>query len=150
MRTHRTMIVPAALVDTVRALAATWPEGGGMFITPLAPPPPPPVYPEDPEEEYTPPPPPEPTHYVSTGLIDAEVAAVMPWMEYGVTDSETGETADVQHPGNPNALAQMLSEQHPDASADQLLTIIAACDISEQSPVEAMGRMGLRVVREAA
>lgn len=134
-QTHRTMIVPAQLVETVRSLADTWPGGVGMFITPLAP--------VDTEETT-------PTHYISTGLINAEIAAVMPWVEHGVTDSETGETTDVQHLGTPDALAQMLSEQHPDASADQLLTIIAACDISEQSPIEAMGRLGLRVVREAA
>jgi hypothetical protein len=55
---HRTMIVPAALAPTVRDLAATWAGGVGMFITPLCP--------IDAEDV---------THYISTGLIDKEIAA---------------------------------------------------------------------------
>ena len=147
MRTHRTMIVPAALVETVRSLAATWPEGGGMFTTPLAPPAPEPVYSDDPLEPYVPPEPPTPTHYISTGLIDANVAEVMPWVEY-TTDEETGEPLVVQHDGNPELLAQMLHAQHPEASVEQLQSIIAACDISEQEPNVAIARLGLKVLTQ--
>lgn len=121
---HRTMIVPAALVTTVRDLAATWPAGSGMWITPLCP--------VDAEDQT-------PTHYISTGLIDAEIAAVMPWVDYN------GEEP-TQHPGNPEALAQMLHEQHPEASAEQLEGIIAACDISTQEPHTAAERLGLRLL----
>lgn len=125
---HRTMIVPASLAPTVRALAATWSGGVNMFITPLCP--------IDAEDQT-------PTHYISTGLIDADIAAVMPWVEYG-TDPETGDPVTTQHPGNPEALAQMLHEQHPEASAEQLEGIIAACDISTQEPRVAADRLGLR------
>lgn len=120
---HRTMIVPAALVTTVRDLAATWAGGVGMFITPLCP--------IDAEDQT-------PTHYISTGLIDADIAAVMPWTEYG--------EEEVLHPGNPEALAAMLHEQHPEASAAQLEGIIAACDISTQEPYVAAARLGLKLL----
>lgn len=118
---HRTMIVPAALAPTVRDLAATWAGGVGMFITPLCP--------VDAEDV---------THYISTGLIDADIAAVMPWTEYG--------EEEVLHPGNPEALAAMLHERHPEASAEQLEGIIAACDISTQEPHTAADRLGLRLL----
>jgi hypothetical protein len=121
---HRTMIVPAALAPTVRDLAATWEAGGNMFITPLCP--------IDAEDET-------PTHYISTGLIDADIAAVMPWTEYN------GEEP-VQHAGDPEALAAMLHEQHPDVTPEQLEGIIAACDISTQEPYVAAARMGLRIL----
>jgi hypothetical protein len=145
MTNFRTMIVPAALVETVRELAATWAGGVGMFITPLAPPLEPVVYPpapEDPDEPapyIEPPAPPVPTHYISTGLIDAEIAAVMPWTEYGSDEPVT-------HPGNPEALAAMLHEQHPEATPEQLEGIIAACDISTQEPHTAANRMGLKIL----
>jgi hypothetical protein len=145
MTNFRTMIVPTALVETVRALAATWAGGVGMFITPLAPPPEPVVYPpapEDPDEPapyIEPPAPPVPTHYISTGLIDAEIAAVMPWTDYNGEESVT-------HPGNPEALAAMLHEQHPEATPEQLEGIIAACDISTQEPYVAAARLGLRLL----
>ena len=148
MTNFRTMIVPVALVETVRALAATWPGGVNMFMTPLAPPPEPVVYPpapEDPDEPapyIEPPAPPVPTHYISTGLIDADIAAVMPWVDYTLT--EDGDTTS--HPGDPTALALMLHEQHPEASAEQLEGIIAACDISTQEPSVAIGRLGLRLI----
>ena len=48
--------------------------------------------------------------------------------------------------GNPEALAQMLHEQHPEASAAQLEGIIAACDISTQEPRVAAERLGLRIL----
>jgi hypothetical protein len=80
-----------------------------------------------------------PTHYISTGLIDAEIAAVMPWTDYNGEES-------VQHPGNPEALAAMLHEQHPEATPEQLEGIIAACDISTQEPYVAAARLGLRLL----
>jgi hypothetical protein len=121
---HRTMIVPAALTPTVRDLAATWAGGVGMFITPLCP--------VDQEDET-------PTHYISTGLIDAEIAAVMPWTDYNGEEPTT-------HPGNPEALAAMLHEQHPEATPEQLEAIIAACDISTQEPHTAASRLGLKIL----
>jgi hypothetical protein len=118
------MIVPAALAPTVRDLAATWAGGVGMFITPLCP--------VDQEDET-------PTHYISTGLIDKEIADVMPWTDYN------GEEP-TQNPGNPEALAAMLHEQHPEATPEQLEGIIAACDISTQEPHTAANRMGLKIL----
>jgi hypothetical protein len=123
-RTHRTMIVPAALAGAARELAAAWPEGGNMFITPLCP--------IDAEDTT-------PTHYISTGLIDKDIADVMPWVDY------SGEEP-VQHAGDPEALAAMLHEQHPDVTPEQLEGIIAACDISTQEPYVAAARMGLRIL----
>jgi hypothetical protein len=121
---YRTMIVPAALTSTVRDLAATWAGGVGMFITGLCP--------IDAEDET-------PTHFISTGLIDKDIADVMPWTDY------SGEEP-VQHAGDPEVLAAMLHEQHPDVTPEQLEGIIAACDISTQEPYTAAARMGLRIL----
>jgi hypothetical protein len=118
----RTMIVPSELVEVVRSLADTFPAGTGMFITPLCP--------IDAEDV---------THYISTGLIDAEIAAVMPWTDYN------GEE-EVLYAGDPEALAAMLHEQHPEATPEQLEGIIAACDISTQEPHTAANRMGLKIL----
>ena len=56
--THRTITVPASSVETYRAMAATWPGGIGMFTTPL----------------YTGS---EISHYISSGKIDADAAAMI-------------------------------------------------------------------------
>jgi hypothetical protein len=63
----------------------------------------------------------------------------MPWVDY------SGEEP-VQHAGDPEALAAMLHEQHPDVTPEQLEGIIAACDISTQEPYTAAARMGLRIL----
>jgi hypothetical protein len=122
---HRTMIVPAALAPTVRDLAATWAGGAGTCSSPAS-------APVDAEDTT-------PTHYISTGLIDADIAAVMPWTDYNGEESVT-------HPGNPEALAAMLHEQHPEATPEQLEGIIAACDISTQEPYVAAARLGLKIL----
>jgi hypothetical protein len=59
---HRTMIVPAALVASVRGMAESLAGSGGsdMWTTPLAPTPTG-----------------EPTHYISAGLIEEEFAYIM-------------------------------------------------------------------------
>ena len=56
--TFRTILVPAAIAETARQLAAHWPGGEGMFLVPV----------------YTGS---ELTHYISTGYIDAAVAEML-------------------------------------------------------------------------
>lgn len=59
--THCTLIVPAALAPTCRALAAALaPSGAGMWTTPLSPTGAEPA-----------------THYISTGSIDAHFASLL-------------------------------------------------------------------------
>ena len=59
--THRTLIVPAALVSAARELgAALSPAGAGMYSTPLSPT----------GTEFA-------THWISSGLIDESFAAIL-------------------------------------------------------------------------
>lgn len=59
--THRTLIVPTALADQVRALcAAATSAGDGMFTTPLS------------ADGAAP-----ATHYISSGLLDSQFASLL-------------------------------------------------------------------------
>lgn len=58
IETFRTIIVDASVITEARALAASFPGGEGMFVTPL----------------YTGS---EITHYISTGYIDKPVADLL-------------------------------------------------------------------------
>lgn len=60
MNQHKTIIAPAAVVDQIRALAATWPGGVGMFQTELS---------ADGLEPAT--------HFISSGMIDTAIASAL-------------------------------------------------------------------------
>jgi len=61
MQVHATLIVPAPLAGTCRAMASNVPAGSGMWITPLCPA----------GSEYP------ATHYISAGMIAVEFAALV-------------------------------------------------------------------------
>lgn len=102
--THRTLIVPAAMAPTCRALAAALSPGGeGMWITPLS---------STGAEPAT--------HYISAGLIDAQLAALL---------------------DSPDDMAAATG-----IDVSQARAILAACDVSTESGLTAMGRLGLRLM----
>lgn len=124
MNLHRTMIVPASIVATVRALADRFgPGASSMFTTGLSPTGAEPA-----------------THFISTGVIDSKYAAIMPYSDYvdGVwTVAPYNHTAFV-------ALAQGKGVTPPPLQAIQ--QIMSIVDVSEQEPFAAMQRLGLVMI----
>lgn len=117
----RTMIVPETLVTTVQGLTSTWTAGDGMFLTGMCP--------VDSETQ-------EPTHRISAGPIDQDIAILMPWTDY------EGEEP-VSHPGDLEALAALFGGA---VTAAELEAITSQCDISTQEPYAAAARLGLRIL----
>lgn len=105
----RTLIVPAALADQCRALcAAATPAGAGMFTTALSP------TGDEPA-----------THYISSGLLDADFAALL---------------------DSPEAMLAGLTALGIEVDLATCQGILTLCDVSEESGQAAMERLGLRMV----
>lgn len=108
----RTIIVPDAYVDIARAacehLAGA--GGSGMYTTPLSP-----------TGELP------ATHYISSGLIEQEFAALL---------------------ANPDALTAVATSAGLDAAP--LIAIISASDITDEAAGTALARLGLQLCRQEA
>lgn len=115
----RTMLVPVGIAEQCRAMAGTWPGGQGMFVVPCS----------NGEEV---------THYLSSGLIDGQIAQQMPWIDY-----DTGEP--VPNEGDLVALVEAINAQNPEAGAtvESVNSLLVLCDISTQSWQDACERLGL-------
>ena len=112
----RTMFVPASRVAECRAMADNFPGGVGMFITPF-------------RDKTTG----ELTHYLSSGLIDATIAEVMPWWDRQVEPP-------VYHEGNVELLADMTG-----AMPEYITELCAECDISNQEWQDSAERLGVEL-----
>jgi hypothetical protein len=112
--THRTIICTAVAAPTMRELAQSWPGGAGMFQRALT------------SEGND-----EPEAFISSGLFDAGVIDLFPYVSYQ-TDPPT------QHPGNVDLLCELL-ELPPEHAGD----LLAQLDISDQDALAAMARRGL-------
>ena len=124
MNVHRTMLVPASIVTTVRQLADSFgPAASGMFITGLS---------ADGAEPAS--------HYISTGQIGDDFAAIMPFShfvdEVWVTEPYSA-TAFV-------ALAEASGVTPPPVEAIE--AIMGMVDVSDQEPFAAMQRLGLVII----
>ena len=131
----RTMIIPDAIAATVRALASQFgPSASGMWTTALSP-----------SGELP------ATHWISTGQVGVEFAAIMPFSHFDraaelgeepakwVTDAYDA-TAFVQ-------LAESAGVKPP--PVEQINQIMAMVDVSEQDPFAAMERLGLKLIQTA-
>lgn len=121
--THRTIVVPAAFVALARSLcAALAPVGGSeMFIVGLSP------------NGSSP-----PTHFVSSGLIDAQFAALLP-----LVDDETT-------PGQPDVVVALAAEAGITIEQSAIEALFAACDVTEDDPHARIAALGLRVIEGAS
>ena len=117
----RTLIVPDAIVATVRALADSFgPAAAGMWTTPLSPTGKLPA-----------------THWISTGQIGDDFAAIMPFshMVDGVWITEPYSAAAFV------ALAEAAGITAPPVEAiEQIMSMV---DVSDQDAFTAMQRLGL-------
>jgi hypothetical protein len=127
--TFRTAIIPSANVTFARNLvAALSPGGAGMFTTPL-----------NATGVGT------ATHYISSGYISEQVAALMPMQtweldeqgDWTMTDSTPGDAATVRAA----AIAQGFN-----CTLAEVQALFTAADGTAQEPFTAMGRLGLKIV----
>ena len=118
------MIVPDAIVATVRALADSFgPASTGMWTTPLSP-----------TGELP------ASHWISTGFVGDDFAAVLPFSHF--VDS-----AWVTEPYDPSAFIALCATYGIAApSVEQIAAIMGTVDVSDQQPFEAMERLGLQLI----
>ena len=123
---HRTMIVPDSIVAIARALADNFgPASSGMWTTPLSPTGNLPA-----------------THWISTGFVGDDFAAVLPLSHFvdGVWVTE---------PYDPAAFIALCATYGIAAPAvEQITAIMGTVDVSDQQPFAAMERLGLMLVQE--
>lgn len=126
----RSLIVPTAQVQLARDIAATLsPAGANMWLTGLS------------ATGNAP-----ATHYISTGLISPEFAALVPCQTWEQDKNgnwvQTGST-----PGDPVLCYQMCVAQGMTVTQAQVNAVYAAADVTAQEPFVAMGRLGVQMVQ---
>ena len=121
------MIVPTEHAELARKLCETLagPGGAGMFTTPLS------TTGVDPA-----------THYISSGLIESEFADLLPLIEF------PADADPVIHPGQPDLITQMATDQGMCVTVDEVHAMLASVDVTEQPPTDALDRLGLRLSAE--
>ena len=123
---HRCMIVPAEHADLARVLCETLagPGGAGMFTTALS------ATGQDPA-----------THYISSGLIEQSFADLLPLL----IQTETG--MEKINQGQPEIIHAAAQQAGLTLDQPEIERLLAAVDVSDQSPLEAMDRLGVRMVQ---
>lgn len=125
---HRTFIVPAAAVGMARAMCEglAGAAGAGMFITELS------------ATGSAP-----ATHFVSSGPISDEMAALLPLT---TVDAEGNVTTA---PGDPAYVVELAAQAGITVTVEQVAGLLASVDVSDQAPFDAMARLGLKLVQRA-
>ena len=132
MWVHRTIIVPASLAEAARSACTglAGPGGSGMFTTPLS----------STGDGV-------PTHYISSGLIEAPFADLLPFT--AVTYGEDGMPSTSTRPGNVALTTQLAVEAGLTITEAEVAALLAGVDVSEQQAEEVLSRLGLRIVVES-
>jgi hypothetical protein len=128
----RTLIVTAADAPIARSVAATLSPVGGqnMWITPLAPTSDGPA-----------------THYISTGWIGPDFAAMVPCV-FWTYDADLGWIETGRDPGNPVMVYHGCVAGGMTVTQGDIDALFVHSDVSEQEPFVAMARLGLVMVVE--
>ena len=129
MWVHRTIIVPAPLAEAARAACAglAGPGGSNMFTTPLS------TTGEAP-----------PTHYISSGLIEAPFADLLPLTS--VNHAEGGTSSIETRPGNVALTLQLAADAGLPITEAEVSALLSAVDVSAQTAQDALARLGLRII----
>ena len=129
MWVHRTIIVPASIVESARAACAglAGPGGSGMFTTSLS------------STGEAP-----PTHYISSGLIEEPFADLLPFTS--VTYAEDGTLSIAPRPGNVALTVQLATDAGLPITEAEVSALLAAVDVSGQSAEDALVRLGLKII----
>lgn len=123
---HRTFIVPAAVVDMARAMCVglAGQAGDNMFITELS-------------ATGTAP----ATHYISSGPISDEMAALLPLT---TVDTEGNVTTA---PGDAAYVVELAAQAGIQTTVEQVTWLLSSVDVSDQPPFAAMDRAGLKLIQ---
>lgn len=128
--TNITIILPKAAQALAQGLcvAAAGEAGAGMFTTGLS------ATGKAPA-----------THFISAGAVEAKFAAILPLS----TISQNGEAQEfTRTAGDIDAVIQLAKDAGQAVDAKTIGGLFAALDVSEQSPFEAMARLGLQIIAE--
>lgn len=127
---HRCIIIPASVAPNARALCKglAGAAGDGMFVVGLS------------ATGAAP-----ATHYVSSGPISDEMAALLP-CKFVTTDAD-GNQQITATPGMPEAVPALAAKAGITATKAQITALYAAIDVSDQEPFAAMARLGLQIVQ---
>ena len=128
--THRTIIIPASAQANAQALCKglAGAAGDGMFVVGLS------ASGEAPA-----------THYISSGTISAEMAALLPCKT--VTTDKDGKAVVTTAPGMPDAVPTLATKAGISTTKAKITALYASIDVSDQPPFEAMARLGLQMVQ---
>jgi hypothetical protein len=125
----RTLIIAAEDADIARTIAASFGSGGtGMWTTPLS---------SDGQEPAT--------HYISSGGITAEFVLLAPCTTW-IQDEEGNWVQTDYYPGDPVAVYTAATAQGVVCTQEDVDTLFATADVTEQEPFVAMGRLGLTII----
>ena len=126
----RTLIVPAASVQSARQIATSFGPGGeGMFTTPLS------ASGLDPA-----------THYISSGYVPPEYGYLVP-LQVWAQDEDGGDWVLVSsEPGDPVAVYTAATAQDVICTQEDVDILFSTVDVTEQEPFTAMGRLGLTII----
>lgn len=126
--TFLTLLITAGHADLARRLAGSFGSGGlGMFTTPLS---------ADGAEPAT--------HFVSSGMLPAEFADMVPTQTWQEIDGQWTMTAST--PGNPAAVYYVAQQQGVQCTLEEVEDTLATADVTGQPPFTAFARLGLQIV----
>lgn len=128
--THRTIIIPASAQANAQALCKglAGAAGDGMFVVGLS------ASGEAPA-----------THYISSGTISAEMAALLPCKS--VTLDKDGKEQITTAPGMPEAVPALAAKAKISTTKAKITALYSAIDVSDQDPHAAVARLGLKFVQ---
>lgn len=89
------------------------------------------------------------THWISSGFIDADYAALIPLVEWTQNEEGQWEVAIIS-PGYPEVIMNMCLMQEPplEVTLTEVQAVLDATDVTLEQPFAAMARMGLQMVQE--
>jgi hypothetical protein len=130
MTKHRCIIIPASRQTKAQGLTKglAGAAGDGMFTTGLS------------ASGNAP-----ATHYVSSGPISDEMAALLPCTS--VTKDADGKDVITTLPGMPDAVPALAAKAGITTTKAQITALYASIDVSDQEPFTAMARLGLKLVQ---
>ena len=126
----RTIIIPAAVAVNARNLCKglAGDAGDRMFLTGLS------------ATGNAP-----ATHFISSGPISAEMAALLPCKT--VTTDKDGKAVVATAPGMPEAVPALATKAKISTTKAKITALYASIDVSDQPPFVAMARLGLQLVQ---
>ena len=88
----------------------------------------------------------EPTHFISSGLIEAPFADLLPLTS--VSYAEDGTPSVETRPGNVALTTQLASAAGLPITEAEVSALLAAVDVSDSAAEDALARLGLKIIIE--